>query len=368
MCFWTFHNNSYLCIYPQVMAAPHLSHTMHVGVLLATIHVVFLKHIEVDVIKEVEDYCVQAVSCDGNTLRYNKSLSSTAKSIWCCLPCSCDDDCIYTRTCCLDKEFDFRRIYYTPNAETCVKVSINNQILTNNEHDNLSDRVMGYLMVSSCPPNYTDVEKEQCESPNQNDLLQKTPVYSGVNQLSYRNIFCAKCNNKTTDMIDWKISMICLSLNVTLNILAIPRQGVLERVLSGAECYVRWTPPSSSESKLCYDDSDILSRCPVSPWSDNIVTANKTIRELCENVYQPIVTESVVYKNIYCLICITNLPLTSYKASCYALHMGTKNTLSFLLGEDIFRLTEVQENVSKICNPGLTYVAVLVRYVSLSDR
>ena len=55
---------------------------------------------------------------------------------------------------------------------------------------------MGHLFVISCPPGFTDSTiKLACTNPSRSDLLQLMPVYDKAEGISYRNIFCAACNN-----------------------------------------------------------------------------------------------------------------------------------------------------------------------------
>ena len=57
-------------------------------------------------------------------------------------------------------------------------------------------RYGGVIQVASCPKNFGDgVIDRQCRNEDTKDLLRMLPVYDFLTKITYRNIFCAMCND-----------------------------------------------------------------------------------------------------------------------------------------------------------------------------
>ena len=62
-------------------------------------------------------------------------------------------------------------------------------------------RYKGYVFWNTCPRNWTDMSvRQKCQDEDKSDLLDSLPVFDKGNHVTYRNIFCARCNGavKTT--------------------------------------------------------------------------------------------------------------------------------------------------------------------------
>ena len=64
-------------------------------------------------------------------------------------------------------------------------------------------------MWSTCPRNWTDeIVRRKCQNDDQSDLFNDWPVFDRDRRITYRNVFCARCNGavKTTY---WKLEAVC---------------------------------------------------------------------------------------------------------------------------------------------------------------
>ena len=76
----------------------------------------------------------------------------------------------------------------------------------------LTAKYIGYAVWSTCPQNWTERSvRQKC----QNDFLRNLPVFDKDSHVTYRNIFCARCNGAVNTSY-WKIKFDCKTwFNVT---------------------------------------------------------------------------------------------------------------------------------------------------------
>jgi hypothetical protein len=127
--------------------------------------------------------------------------------------CFCDQACFQYDDCCEDiKHYQIKQQIQA----TCVDYTYPLRI-----HSELYEpTVMPVWMITTCLSNYqyTQLEKK-CIYPFENDLFLSNPsayipMTSRQNNVTYRNIYCAQCNNENTDsLINWRLEISCNGLN-----------------------------------------------------------------------------------------------------------------------------------------------------------
>ena len=68
---------------------------------------------------------------------------------------------------------------------------------------------MGYAVWTTCPKNWSDpIVQHKCQNEDQSDFLNNLPVFDYDSRITYRNIFCARCNGAVNTRY-WKLHAIC---------------------------------------------------------------------------------------------------------------------------------------------------------------
>ena len=68
---------------------------------------------------------------------------------------------------------------------------------------------MGYAVWTTCPKKWSDpIVQHNCQNENQSDFLNNLPVFDNDSRITYRNIFCARCNGAVNTRY-WKLLAIC---------------------------------------------------------------------------------------------------------------------------------------------------------------
>ena len=72
------------------------------------------------------------------------------------------------------------------------------------------DRLIGRAVWSSCPKNFTDENtKQKCQGNDEDEIgLNPVPVYDKYSNVTYKNIFCARCNGALHTAY-WQVSFQC---------------------------------------------------------------------------------------------------------------------------------------------------------------
>ena len=75
---------------------------------------------------------------------------------------------------------------------------------------------VGYAAWNTCPRNWTEMSvRQKCLDEDSSDLLKNLPVFDEDSHVTYRNIFCARCNGAVNTKY-WELQFDCFSwLNVT---------------------------------------------------------------------------------------------------------------------------------------------------------
>ena len=126
--------------------------------------------------------------------------------------CFCDQVCFQYDDCCEDlKDKQIKRSIQA----TCVDYMYPFRIRS----EFYEPTVMPVWMIATCLPNYqyTPLEKN-CRSSLTDDYFPSNPpayipMTSQRTNLTYRNIFCAQCNNERSEvLINWSFQIVCNGL------------------------------------------------------------------------------------------------------------------------------------------------------------
>ncbi|XP_078679195.1 uncharacterized protein LOC144914856 [Branchiostoma floridae x Branchiostoma belcheri] len=121
--------------------------------------------------------------------------------------CQCDQDCSFFSDCCSDI------------GEVC-NLNTTAQKPSDRDHEKWKclsgyDKGRSYWLVAGCPDDWVDdVTRDQClkqtDPYNPTDLVYRMPVQDSSTSISYRNIFCALCNNVSTEEFStWRFTPVC---------------------------------------------------------------------------------------------------------------------------------------------------------------
>ena len=156
--------------------------------------------------------------------------------------------------------------------------------LSSNKH-----RKHGYAMVGSCPLHNSDKNLESlCTARfTIDDLFGMLPVSDLQNKTTYKNIFCAMCN-QASNVTYWKFSAACRRLSS--HDIPTNRSLMLAFITRQPECGWNFQPPRVKSEKLCLA---LEQKCPDS----DLVHEEPLLRELCSFYVVPACT------NPHCDIC-----------------------------------------------------------------
>jgi len=258
-----------------------------------------------DVLGNILAYCPLHQSCDGED--HNVRNESSMWLDGCCLHCDCSDDCFVTGNCCPGKEH--RQELNAPKQ--CVQTFSYLEPLPYSEQKFLNSSYV--LKIFDIPSQCVFNIGEKCLSPNNSSISENTPVYVKSRKVNYRNVFCAKCdgNNDDDDIVSWPVRIECLSYDSDVLRLLLRRNGendfqIFDR-LQNDRCQMFWDPAEPEETEWCIHENDIVSTCRYTSRSHLQFQIEHCTADL-QGLYNPIVYDNVLYKNVYCFDCNTDLP------------------------------------------------------------
>ncbi|KAL9971183.1 hypothetical protein ACROYT_G023676 [Oculina patagonica] len=118
--------------------------------------------------------------------------------------CYCDDLCDDFGDCCFD--FDAlcrKRICLQAGAlrlnATCFAL----------KNGKLRPEYTGYAVWNKCPQKWTEESvRQKCQEEDQSGFLRNLPVFDKESLVTYKNVFCAKCNGAVNTTY-WKLKFVC---------------------------------------------------------------------------------------------------------------------------------------------------------------
>ncbi|XP_068755906.1 uncharacterized protein [Montipora capricornis] len=119
------------------------------------------------------------------------------------LRCFCDKFCDEYGDCC----FDFNKLCrkrVNPRGNSLSQHEICRPVV--NQH---GPKYVGFAVRNTCPKNWTDeIVRHKCQNEDQSDLLNDWPVFDPHRRLTYRNVFCARCNGAVNTTY-WRLEADC---------------------------------------------------------------------------------------------------------------------------------------------------------------
>ncbi|XP_020617009.1 uncharacterized protein LOC110054970 [Orbicella faveolata] len=117
--------------------------------------------------------------------------------------CYCDELCDDFGDCC----FDFDKLC-RKNLSPQSSNRSTSEICFGVKHDEVS-AYHGYVIWNTCPKNWKERSVlQKCQDEDESDLLRNLPVFDEDSHVTYKNIFCARCN-AALNTTYWKIIFDC---------------------------------------------------------------------------------------------------------------------------------------------------------------
>lgn len=246
----------------------------------------------------------------------------------CCRECRCDDDCHVNNDCCPDiiphvlESSEVERQY--DSLVECVQTQYFPKPMS-------EVFIRSYEMVAKCPPSYTNKDlKERCEkqfdyfADSSEDFTDIVPVTDNATEVSFKNVYCAVCNNITEDdIIKWGTNVVC-----TTNppFLVDYTENVKKALHDRTGCYLEFslpdTMPTSAAKKAC---NYLIDRCNMTGL---FYPEDPFLKKSCAS-YTSVYKH---YKNVHCYLCNGNSE-ESVEETCllpnYATMVGFEGTFTF---------------------------------------
>lgn len=231
--------------------------------------------------------CPEMVSCIAIT-----SNNFTSRN------CECDRDCSLFNDCCIDATTRLSsRNSRRSNPPSCMAYG---------GYPNL-----GAYVVTTCSRSFSGSPEVQRKCQNQNnvsDPLMAVPVTDASTRITYRNRYCAECNNAgPTTLKSWLIQMDCdfNSVNVSNSFIwdnlvyspELNKWGVFMAATDFHQCDLQFDLPPYLENKVRKCRANVITTCARN-WS------RMAVKRACES-YTAIMygNNDKVFRNPHCALC-----------------------------------------------------------------
>ena len=213
--------------------------------------------------------CQSQSSCDESECRANLTRVN----------CKCDNDCGLYNDCCLDYTLTNQsRPSYLHQLLEC------QDMVTINKTDLLFHSSV--LMVSRCP---SEMNNSQCS--NQSLFL---PVTDPRSNFTFRNIYCALCNNITREeVVLWEPQFYCPDITVT----CLHNITYYDTVLKECDLLTISTDLPFSQIRTCVPHISTCSNTSSSELEHNCTSKPVNL------VVDRTLDDEKVYRNHYCALC-----------------------------------------------------------------
>ncbi|XP_068697793.1 uncharacterized protein [Montipora foliosa] len=148
----------------------------------------------------------------GNLMRYScsnrcgvdeRNTLDIPKDGWKQLRCFCDKFCDEYGDCCFDFNKLCRKRVNPPGNP------LSQHEICRPAVNQLAQGYVGFAVQSKCPRNWTDeIVRRKCQNKNQSDQFNDWPVFDRHRSITYRNVFCARCNGAVNTTY-WKQEADC---------------------------------------------------------------------------------------------------------------------------------------------------------------
>ncbi|XP_068220865.1 adhesion G protein-coupled receptor E3-like [Palaemon carinicauda] len=222
-------------------------------------------------------------------------------SSWKYRNCFCDDLCAKHGDCCLDAH-----LYVAEEQRKNV-----------NSYECVTLTQFGSLyMIGQCIPGWKDEAiAEQCTAPIEkgSDPFREMPVTSLETYVTYKNYYCASCNNDTSSYEIWRPRLECPTLEQyqkvhrNLSTEFVSKELVYKDTNWGLHvhdegsyvfhnCYIYPVMPETVTHMVRPCEKEVVKTCP-STWTDEVVN------NLCSSYTAIRYMFDIPYKNIHCALC-----------------------------------------------------------------
>ncbi|EDO38383.1 predicted protein [Nematostella vectensis] len=205
-------------------------------------------------------------------------------------PCFCDDICMELGDCCYDyvkrclPGSQWQLPFHTrPSPKTCARTS----------------EKRAFAMVSGCrqnPPG--DKTAEKCyQDEHDTTLLSGAPVFDHAQNISYKNIYCAKCNN-ASQLSYWLMNITCE--NDDMESLWNDPGRLLKHVREN--CTWEYLPSyamGQNFDSCTPQDTDCVKNATDNQKKD----VKQAVHDICNLYSLPIRSVEKIFKNPHCAIC-----------------------------------------------------------------
>ena len=155
----------------------------------------------------------------------------------------------------------------------------------------------GYVFWNTCPRNWSDMSvRQKCQDKDKSDLLHNLPVFDYDSHMTYRNIFCARCNGAVNTAY-WRLQFDCFKW---FNTKAFNFRDSMD--VFNSQCEVRKIP-SLSQQKY-------LKRC-IPRFDDCLDGSQDNNKSYCQTeclryafpICVTVLREFVRFRNPQCALC-----------------------------------------------------------------
>jgi hypothetical protein len=244
--------------------------------------------------------------------------------------CSCDNECDAFKECCSD---------FKPNIE---RPTIKSQLSCIDLYSG-SFAVASVYGIDKCSEVWGKSDgfagvRDKCENDSYDltlneksiSYLRDIAVFSLSTNVMYRNVFCAICNNDSSNLMQWNTSVQCEGVhdlvNNQRNSISTGNYDSFKKnwnvIIKGVsiDCSIvveEFGNPDLIDKYKLRKCKKTISNCPKS-WNDSIVA------EKCES-YASYVYETKAYKNYHCALC--NNALIKY-LTCFPMYINLRSDSS----------------------------------------
>ena len=204
------------------------------------------------------------------------------------------------------------------------------------------------LIHTKCSPELREeidqLTIDLCENPGLNYGIDSQVPVTGLEDYSYRNMYCAQCNydKDAHDYIFWDLYIQCAN-TITFN-----RENILH-VLEENECDVYLKIPATVRTvQTCSALPEFtISTCNVTGLWTNY---NRSIEVACNSFTDPF---NQTFRNYFCYLCNVDTPLPRDQRACpwptNLQQSGLEAPFAFTVTYDM--ITSLQPDVSLNCHP-----------------
>ena len=149
----------------------------------------------------------------------------------------------------------------------------------------------GHVIINGCPRNAdaSSATVRACMTDAKADLFKSLPVLDHVTNLTYKNYFCAKCN-QASNLTFWRVEAKCDH--------SVANNTSSSNVISSCGQF-KFKPNDSKQSRLCILRRPQIYTCSLK--SDHKIW--KTIEDLCKAYLLPVCYERSKHNNPHCVLC-----------------------------------------------------------------